>query len=629
MVGRFVVALLLAGVAGWSFYYYHYLGEPDPFNRKGKKPTSLIDPLMLPIFIICSVVLTLFLGGGKVADEVARMFLGLFLYISLYFLLLMCLLPLLRRWISARACATLWILPNMLYIMGSLSNFGKMEPLILIPLPGSGVQRLLVTVWLAGFGVVLLWQVISHLRFRRQLLENTWQVEAAVWNQWVMERSRAGIERSIPIFYSDAVRTPVTVGCFLSTVILVLPGGNYAPEELELIFRHELQHIGRLDMRTKVFFAFCTAMCWFNPLMWIARRKASEDLELSCDEEVLKEADEATRRRYAELLLQTAGDSRGFSTCLSAGANSMRYRLKNVVAPRRKLAGAVCVTVSLFALLMGSNAIAFAEGGGTVAELIFDRYPQTVELLRITVRDWDKERRGYRSVYGWQEEDLIDYVGSLRVRQVHSSGYSQEEPQRLLMMEYEPPKEVGFWDGWSYLNLSDGLLGVNIPCDDEGGNLIYLVEKEIDWAYVESLLDFNAKAPDPPPEIPRWMQAEFSGEGMEKIRLDVSGKLLGGVRSGETIEPGTYVTDPSYSSISGSPATQVKLLFPHEPAGYEVLVRNWEESAGYSLDHTQLEGDVLPLANYSAHYTVYVQFALAEDTVYEMAYFFDVELPET
>lgn len=69
------------------------------------------------------------------------------------------------------------------------------------------------------------------------------------------------------------------------------------------------------------------ALCWFNPLMWIATRKASDDLELSCDEIVLENMDEGMRRQYAELLLDTAGQAGGFTICLSAAAETMRYRL--------------------------------------------------------------------------------------------------------------------------------------------------------------------------------------------------------------------------------------------------------------------------------------------------------------
>ena len=80
---------------------------------------------------------------------------------------------------------------------------------------------------------------------------------------------------------------------------VVLPLRAYTPDELHLIFRHEMIHICRGDSVSKFFLTFCTALCWFNPLMWRAMRNSAEDMELSCDESVLQEADSATRRESA------------------------------------------------------------------------------------------------------------------------------------------------------------------------------------------------------------------------------------------------------------------------------------------------------------------------------------------
>ena len=66
-------------------------------------------------------------------------------------------------------------------------------------------------------------------------------------------------------------------------------------------------------------------MVWFNPLMWVAMSRSADDLELSCDETVLLEENEDSRRGYARLLLSTAGESQGFTTCLSVSARALRY----------------------------------------------------------------------------------------------------------------------------------------------------------------------------------------------------------------------------------------------------------------------------------------------------------------
>ncbi len=95
----------------------------------------------------------------------------------------------------------------------------------------------------------------------------------------------------------------------------------------------------------------------FNPFLWIAMKKSAEDLELSCDEAVLVHADADTRRRYAELILKTAGDSRGFTTCLSASAASLRYRLRQVVRPGRRHSGALLAGLFFFLLAAGCSLV--------------------------------------------------------------------------------------------------------------------------------------------------------------------------------------------------------------------------------------------------------------------------------
>ena len=99
--------------------------------------------------------------------------------------------------------------------------------------------------------------------------------------------------------------------------------------------------------------------------------RSAQDMELSCDETVLLEADDVTRRRYAGLLLATAGDSRGFTTCLSASASALRYRLRNVVHPLRRTSGALVAGAVMFALIMtcGYTSLAYDPTAG--AEVLF------------------------------------------------------------------------------------------------------------------------------------------------------------------------------------------------------------------------------------------------------------------
>ena len=296
---------------------------------------------------------------------------GTFVHICVYDAVLIAVLPLLRRHFSARACAMLWIIPNYLYITDSIV-MEQQRPLLVLSAPGAAVSAA-VAVWAAGFVLVFGGNFLSHALFRARVLRAASAVtEPEVLGVWHGEISRAGMERvKLRLVGSPAVTTPLTVGLFRRGMRVVLPDRAYSSEDLSLIFRHELIHIGRRDPWSKFFLVFCTAMCWFNPLMWLAMRRSADDLELSCDETVLLGCGEGDRRRYAELLLKTAGDEHGFTTCLSATAAALRYRMRNVMQPTCKRSGALLVALAFFALCMSSGWIALAYGEGTGAELIY------------------------------------------------------------------------------------------------------------------------------------------------------------------------------------------------------------------------------------------------------------------
>ena len=169
-------------------------------------------------------------------------------------------------------------------------------------------------IWITGFVVIFTIQVISHLRFTKKLRENSRSVgDDSLLEQWNKMKKDMEIPLAVDIRYCSEIKTPLTLGIRMKNTTAYLPERSFTDEEAELIFAHELHHIRRRDTHMKFFLRFCCAFGWIHPLVWMAVRKAEDDLELSCDEIVLKGADKEKRRRYAELLLSIAGDSRGFS----------------------------------------------------------------------------------------------------------------------------------------------------------------------------------------------------------------------------------------------------------------------------------------------------------------------------
>ncbi len=228
------------------------------------------------------------------------------------------------------------------------------------------------------------------------------------------------------------IQTPLSVGLFQRSVRVVLPEREYTPEDLTLIFRHELIHIGREDSWNKFFLVFCLAMCWFNPLMWIAIKKSSEDLELSCDETVLLDSDDDVKRRYADLILKTAGDEQGFTTCLSASANALRYRLKSVVGSGKKPSGALVVGLVFFLLCMSCGYVALAYGESAGAEVIYkSQPPEQYVLSNIDVGDF----------VCTDEAALHRYLSGLRMEHI-SGNYSFTQDRTSLSLIFDVPEGV-------------------------------------------------------------------------------------------------------------------------------------------------------------------------------------------
>ena len=301
---RLLIAALLAICIAYSFHeewsYEQQVALTGYTGRNNEKRTTviLISPWLLPlIFVVPCLTMLLLLGPVVSAITLVQFSFQLIVVLTLYFGVLLAVLPLLRRRISARACATLWLLPVFFYYVIGLSDKIYLPPLVVLRIPPNAAP-LLVQIWLIGAAAVVVWHILSHVWFRRRILKDARPVkEEAVMDLWWTEQRQALLKWHIRLVTSPAVSSPLTIGLFNKTMVTVLPEHAYTLEQYRLIFRHELRHVQRRDVDTKCFYLFCKALCWFNPLMWVALRKASADLELSCDEMVVYGAEDKTRRR--------------------------------------------------------------------------------------------------------------------------------------------------------------------------------------------------------------------------------------------------------------------------------------------------------------------------------------------
>ena len=405
-----ILGALVAGAFRGSWQVENGKKNISWYGLRDRSDTVVwVDPILFPAAA------AIYFGLGLYAcikmeiplNYISIAIIDVFLFITVYFTLLLLLLPLLRKYYTARTCATLWLIPVFLLYQPYLSLPSK----IILYFPGE-LLKLLICIWLTGFVIIFVGQIVSHIRFVWNLKQHSLAVaDEVLLNKWESMKEERNISYPIGLKYCSVITTPLTVGMWQEKMITYLPEKRFSAEEAELIFSHELWHIQRKDTHTKFFLRFCNALGWIHPLVWFAIKKAEDDLELSCDEAVLREADSERRKKYAQLLLSIAGDSRGFSTCLSASAKTLRYRLKATMPGKSKRLGLFLLFLVTFLGCLSGGSLALATDRGTIEEL------SGRDLTRVEDAEiWSAD--GESRIMIEDTEGLAEYMEGLQVEKV-------------------------------------------------------------------------------------------------------------------------------------------------------------------------------------------------------------------
>ena len=186
-------------------------------------------------------------------------------------------------------------------------------------------------VWLIGLGAMLLYALVSYLRLR-------WRVSVSLC---VREN----------IYLCDAISSPFILG--------VVKPRIYLPSTLDEVqqqnvLSHERAHLTRRDHWWKPLGFALLAVYWFNPALWLAYALLCRDIELACDERVIRTMDESAVKTYSTVLLACSMPRKAVITCpLAFGEVGVKERVKNALRYKKPAfwvvaaSVAVCVVVAV------------------------------------------------------------------------------------------------------------------------------------------------------------------------------------------------------------------------------------------------------------------------------------------
>ena len=171
--------------------------------------------------------------------------------------------------------------------------------------------------WLLGAVLFAGYEALGYLHFRRGL--KRWAAPCTsehVQACFAARCSAMGLSGKVWLSVCPKLKSPMAAGIFHPVVLL--PHENYTEEELTFILTHELVHYRRRDVLYKLLLLAANVVHWFNPLVWLMRREAEKDIEISCDDEVLGFLGPECRARYADTILSCAHRN-GRSPALTTG----------------------------------------------------------------------------------------------------------------------------------------------------------------------------------------------------------------------------------------------------------------------------------------------------------------------
>lgn len=187
-------------------------------------------------------------------------------------------------------------------------------------------------IWILGASVTFLAGAFQYLRFRRTLT--------------------GACRVAGNLYQADHIGSAFAVGLFRPKIYIP---SDLSPSEIPYILAHEQHHIRRGDpvVRHLAFAALC--LHWFNPLVWAAFVLSGKDMEMSCDEAVIRKFGESVRADYASSLLNLAmGKSILSGAPIAFGEGNTKKRIQNLIAwkPQKRSAKVLCLAVCLCATLL-------------------------------------------------------------------------------------------------------------------------------------------------------------------------------------------------------------------------------------------------------------------------------------
>ena len=453
---------------------------------------------------------------------------------------------------------------------------------------------ILSVIWLAGLLLCFGFFAVSYIKCYREFRFSL-PVENDILEAW---KEKHPLKRSLSIRQTETIAAPLSYGVIRPVILMPKNTEWKNIYQLRYVLEHEYVHIRRLDMLTKLIMIAAVCIHWFNPLVWVMYILFNRDLELSCDETVVRRFGMDIKSVYATALISMEEKKSGLTPlCNSFSKNAIEERIRAIMKIKKTSKFAVIISAVLVICVTGG----FATSASSLeknTETAQENGETTVALNEVNIRE--DESLSSSDVEWWTAEEYAKWLDeekevlqSMIGEKAYTGGdgwfvWTQEKVDETIALYEDNLQKIK--DGMKLSKSSDDAVGITMAYSLE--NIEY-AKQEAETVTENKDSNENVFSEE---QLSEYAKAGITYQ-KETGFLMYDGKTIGYFR--DEFKPGTYtisskrggtlrveVQRENYGTITDVKAEPLSDDFWSEPAA---LV---ESSGGEAVTADEMKGSV-------------------------------------
>ena len=319
---------------------------------------------------------------------------------------------------------------------------------------GNTIMTILTIVWTIGILLLVAYTVISYWRLHREI--------------------DTAVRYKDNILQSENVSSPFVLGLIKPRIYLPF---KLDGQDMEHVVAHEQAHIRRKDHWWKPLGFLLLTIHWFNPLMWLAYVLLCRDIELACDEKVIKGLSNEQRADYTQALVACSVNRRMIAACpLTFGEVGVKERVKSVMNYKKPafwviiIAVIVCVGVAVCFLTNPKQdryTLRIVVPAGSQEEFVYTE--EEVSTVRNSIKIWSGDGLG-------DTEVLL-----FPVNKTAETGYTATYLTHGMPVEFDAEKDTWFKIGVNMQNSTNEDIIVYVEVENVEVRIVDEINSVIEW----------------------------------------------------------------------------------------------------------------------------------------------------